>query len=72
MDRVRVKTMIRVARKLRESSTNTERYLWQHIKIGRYIIDFVNLENKMIIELDGVQHMNNAKDIIPHPCPARG
>jgi very-short-patch-repair endonuclease len=33
-------------------------------EIGRYVVDFVNLENKLIIELDGGQHLNNTKDRI--------
>ncbi|HAS52732.1 MAG TPA: DNA (cytosine-5-)-methyltransferase [Nitrospiraceae bacterium] len=70
--------MIGVARRLRKNPTHTERHLWRHIgdrqivgykfrrqhPIGGYIVDFVNLENKLIIELDGGQHLNNTKDKI--------
>ncbi|MFH1856656.1 MAG: DUF559 domain-containing protein [Candidatus Omnitrophota bacterium] len=59
-----------LARNLRKNSTDTEQYLWRYIRnkqlegfkfrrqqvIGKYIVDFVNFENKIIIELDGGQH----------------
>ncbi|MFW5872922.1 MAG: endonuclease domain-containing protein, partial [bacterium] len=32
--------------------------------IGKYMVDFVNLERKIIIELDGGQHLGNKKDKI--------
>jgi very-short-patch-repair endonuclease len=68
--------VIGVARKLRKDSTETERYLWQRLRdrqiegfkfrrqqpIGRYVVDFVNLENKLVIELDGGQHLNCPQD----------
>ena len=58
------------ARTLRKKSTDAERLLWKHLRmrqlsaykfrrqqpIGSYIIDFVCLEKKLIIELDGGQH----------------
>jgi len=67
---------IAIAKKLRINSTNTEKYLWKRLRgnqfkgfkfrcqqpIGKYIIDFVNLERKIIIELDGGQHLENKKD----------
>ena len=62
------------ARHLREQSTNAERKLWRHLRnrnleghkfrrqqpIGKYIVDFVCFEKKMIIELDGGQHSQQA------------
>lgn len=59
-----------LAKKLRKQFTDTERLLWQHLRakqieglkfrrqqpIGRYIVDFVCFEKKLIIELDGGQH----------------
>ncbi len=59
------------ARKLRKSSTAPELKLWQYLRnrrfmnlkfkrqfpIGPYVVDFVCLSNKLIIELDGGQHM---------------
>ena len=58
------------ARKLRSSPTDAERILWQYLRlrqfgrhkfrrqrpIGSYIVDFICLEKKLIIEVDGDQH----------------
>jgi len=58
------------ARKLRKNMTDAERLLWQHLRnrqlggykfrrqrpIGPYIVDFVCLEKKLVIEVDGGQH----------------
>ncbi len=68
--RVGVKALTGIARRLRKHSTDTERHLWRHLRdrqiegfkfrrqqpVGRYVVDFVNLEKKVIIELDGGQH----------------
>ncbi len=65
-----VKGLTGIARKLRQNFTDTEQNLWRHLRnrqiegfkfrrqqpVGRYIVDFVNLEKKVIIELDGGQH----------------
>ena len=67
---------ITFAKKLRINSTDTEKYLWKYLRgrqlegfkfrrqhpIGKYIVDFVNLERRIIIELDGGQHIENKKD----------
>jgi len=67
---------IAIAKKLRINSTDTEKYLWKYLRgrqlegfkfrrqqsIGKYIVDFVNLERKIIIEVDGGQHSENKKD----------
>ncbi len=59
-----------IARKLRRRSTEAERLLWRHLRnrslddikfrrqhpLGRYIVDFVSLEKRLIVELDGGQH----------------
>ena len=61
---------IGVARKLRQSSTILEVKLWQYLRnrrfmglkfrrqfpVGPYVVDFVFLSHKLIIELDGGQH----------------
>jgi len=60
------------ARDLRKNSTDAERHLWyslranrlgfkfkRQVPIGEYIVDFVCLEKRLIIELDGGQHMDN-------------
>jgi very-short-patch-repair endonuclease len=68
--RVGVKALTGIARKLRKQSTDTEQHLWRHLRnrqiegfkfrrqqpVGGYFVDFVNLEKKVIIELDGGQH----------------
>ena len=62
------------ARNLRNNPTEAERALWRHIRLrqmdgrkfrrqqpmGRYIVDFVCLEEKVIIEIDGGQHAGQA------------
>ena len=67
---------INFAKNLRKNTTNTEKYLWKCLRgnqlegfkfrrqqqIWKYIVDFVNLERKIIIELDGGQHLENKKD----------
>lgn len=63
------------ARALRVRQTEVEQTLWYHLRahrfmglkfkrqqpIGRYIVDFVCFELKLIIELDGGQHQDNAQ-----------
>src|SRR5215217_2463877 len=58
------------ARKLRSSQTSAEFRLWQALRnrrlerwkfrrqhpIDRYIVDFVTLEGKLVVEVDGVTH----------------
>jgi very-short-patch-repair endonuclease len=65
-----------IAQELRNNSTDTEKYLWKYLRgkqlegfkfrrqhpFGRYIVDFINLERKIIIEVDGGQHLENKKD----------
>ena len=59
-----------LARELRKRQTDAERALWSELRnkqiegvkfrrqqpIGPYIVDFVSLERKLIIEIDGGQH----------------
>ncbi len=68
-----VRTLIDIAKRLRKNSTDTEHYLWRHIRnrqiegfkfrrqqrLGKYIVDFVNFERKVVIELDGSQHIGS-------------
>jgi very-short-patch-repair endonuclease len=63
-------TMQERARHLRKVSTDAENHLWYHIRgrrfgsykfkrqrpMGNYIVDFICLWKKLIIELDGGQH----------------
>ncbi len=60
------------AQELRREMTPPERILWRHLKllkeqgirfrrqapIGPYIADFVSFSEKLIIELDGLSHIN--------------
>jgi very-short-patch-repair endonuclease len=62
-----------IARKLRHNMTPAEFKLWGTLRnrqlldlkfrrqqpIGRYIVDFVCFEKKLVIELDGSQHLDN-------------
>jgi very-short-patch-repair endonuclease len=62
---------------LRHRLTETEQRLWRHLKlrqllgfkfrrqvpIGPYIADFSCVEAKLIVELDGGQHVESAHDI---------
>ena len=63
-------TITKTAKTLRKRSTDVEMFIWRHLRakqlkglkfrrqqpIGRYIVDFVCLEKKVIIEVDGGQH----------------
>jgi len=65
-----------IAQKLRNNSTDTEKYLWKYLRgrqlegfkfrrqhpIGKYIADFINFERKIMIEIDSGQHLENKKD----------
>ena len=65
-----VRRIVAAARKLRRTSTDVERKLWHRIRdkqidnfrfrrqrpIGKYIVDFICLDAKLVIELDGGQH----------------
>jgi very-short-patch-repair endonuclease len=58
------------ARKLRESQTSAEAKLWQALRnrrlarwkfrrqhpVDRYIVDFVTIDGKLIVEVDGITH----------------
>jgi adenine-specific DNA-methyltransferase len=62
--------MERHAKTLRKNLTDAERWLWQHLRnrglsghkfrrqhpIGPFIVDFVCIEKRGFIELDGSQH----------------
>lgn len=61
------------SKELRQNQTDTESILWHYLRnrglnnikfrrqvpIGKYIADFVCMEKKLIIELDGSQHLEN-------------
>ena len=62
--------MKHLAKKLRKNMTDAERLLWQHLRsrelggykfrrqrpVGPYIVDFICLEKKLVVEVDGGQH----------------
>ena len=62
------------ARALRRNQTEGERLLWNHLRgrrfhglkfkrqvpVGRYVADFLSVEAKLIVELDGGQHAEQA------------
>ena len=64
------------AKKLRASMTDAECRLWYRLRahrfeghkfkrqvpIGRYVVDFACLHRKLIVEVDGGQHAENASD----------
>src|SRR4026209_437888 len=66
-------TSIQKARTLRSNLTDAEQFLWQRLRyrqieghkfrrqrpVGPYIVDFVCVEVKLIIEVDGGQHSDN-------------
>ena len=61
------------AKTLRRNMTAAEQRLWYHLRahrfmrrkfkrqkpLGRYVVDFICLEEKLVIELDGGQHSEN-------------
>ena len=72
-----VKSLTKIARELRTNLTDAEKSLWyvlrldnlgvkfrRQAQIGRYIVDFVCFEKKLVLEIDGGQHYNNPKDKI--------
>ena len=64
------------AKTLRQNMTDAERLLWKHLRahhlleqkfrrqqpIGPYTVDFVHFGARLIIECDGCQHYESAKD----------
>jgi len=76
--RVGVKSLTGIARRLRRRSTDSGQHLWRHLRdrqieglkfrrqqpIGQYVVDFVNLEKKVVVELDGGQHALHPDDKI--------
>jgi very-short-patch-repair endonuclease len=75
----KVSKQIERARQLRKNMTDAERFLWNRLRkkklhglrfrrqhpIGPYVVDFVCIETRLVIELDGGQHQEQVeKDII--------
>ena len=68
----------RFARELRATPTDAERKLWWHlryrlavpgthfrrqVRLGRYIVDFVSHQARLVIEVDGGQHAESTADV---------
>ena len=72
MDRKHNKSLVPNAKELRKNMTKEERHLWYdflkdypvHFSrqkiLGKYIVDFYSASAKLIIELDGSQHFEEA------------
>ncbi len=67
----------RVQQMLRSHPTDAERRLWQRLRSGQvagykfrrqhpyenFVLDFVCLEKKLVVEVDGGQHLDSTKDV---------
>lgn len=70
-----VKKLRYYARRQRQDATDVERILWGHLRahrlnglkfkrqvpVGNYIVDFLCYQKKVIVELDGGQHLEQAR-----------
>jgi very-short-patch-repair endonuclease len=75
-DRTRVAPQVSFARGMRRMPTEAEKKLWRHlrrlsldgshfrrqVRLGRYIVDFASHQARIVIEIDGGQHAENAAD----------
>ena len=75
-ERVGVRGSMPDPRQLRKNMTDAERALWFRLRsrqveghkfrrqhpIGPYVVDFVCLEQRLVVEVDGSQHMDNPHD----------
>lgn len=75
-DRVHHRQSTINARNLRHNQTDAEQVMWHHLKarrfmnlkfrrqhpVGPFIADFACLEARLIVEIDGGQHSENARD----------
>src|SRR5215831_16739200 len=75
-DRAHVAPQTLLARGMRRVPTEAEKRLWWHlrrlsldgshfrrqVRIGRYIVDFASHKARVVIEVDGGQHAENAAD----------
>ena len=67
------KQLIPLAKGLRKNATDAERLLWSRLRasqlggckfrrqqpLGSYIVDFVSFDKKIVVELDGGQHVES-------------
>ena len=75
---MRERQKTRFARHLRQNMTDAEASLWHHLRnralmgckfrrqhpVGPYIVDFACIERKLVVELDGGQHVDNPADAV--------
>ena len=67
-------TLVQRAKNLRIEQTISEKIIWNAVKnkqlgvkfrrqfiISHYIVDFICLEKKLIVEIDGISHIGNEK-----------
>ena len=68
---------IRYARQLRRDMTEAEHWLWARLRhrqlagfrfrrqhpLGAYIADFACIERRLVVEVDGSQHLDSATDV---------
>ena len=73
---VREGSKLKFARVLRSGMTEAEQLLWYHLRrrqlanqrfrrqvpIGTYVVDFCCLEMRLVVEVDGSQHMDSKHD----------
>ncbi len=73
------------ARALRANMTDAETELWKHLRgrqllgckfrrqhpIGPYVVDFVCLERRLAVEVDGGQHAESTSDPLRDACIRR-
>ncbi len=66
--------LTKLSRSLRKNQTDAERVLWRRLRqrqlagckfrrqqpLGRYIVDFACLERKLVVEVDGGQHLERS------------
>jgi len=71
-----VEWQMQKAKLMRSEATDAERVLWRHLRahrlasakfrrqqpIGRYIVDFVCFESRLVVEVDGGHHLESASD----------
>lgn len=67
--------LLPLAKRMRTDATDAERKMWQMLRAGRlqahkfrrqqplgdYIVDFVCFERRLIVEIDGGQHLDNVE-----------
>jgi very-short-patch-repair endonuclease len=70
------RSLTKAARKLRSQMTDAERKLWfalkdrrfqsfkfrRQVPIGPYVADFLTYESRLVVEVDGGQHAESARD----------